>query len=129
MFTDNLEFLLEHRAILPEAMDAAFINSKGFGGNNATAAILSPKITKVMLEKKYGKYSMIKHAELNECVRQASLDYDDSMLAGENSVIYKYGDGVIEGNQLKLSKSIIKIPGQTHSISFNIPNPYSDMID
>ena len=129
VFTDNLEFLLEHRAILPEAMDAAFINSKGFGGNNATAAILSPKITKVMLEKKHGKASMIKHAELNECVRQASLDYDDSMLAGENSVIYKYGDGVIEGNQLKLSKSNIKIPGQKHSISLNIPNPYSDMID
>ena len=129
VFTDNLEFLLEHRAILPEAMDAAFINSKGFGGNNATAAILSPKITKVMLEKKHGKASMIKHAELNECVRQASLDYDDSMLAGENSVIYKYGDGVIEGNQLKLSKSNIMIPGQKHSISLNIPNPYSVMID
>ena len=129
VFTDNLEFLLEHRAILPEAMDAAFINSKGFGGNNATAAILSPKITRVMLEKKHGKTSMIKHTKLNECVRQASLDYDDSMLAGENSVIYKYGDGVIEGNQLKLSKSNIKIPGQKHSISLNIPNPYSDMID
>ena len=73
--------------------------------------------------------SMAKHSKLNECVRQASLDYDDSMLAGENSVIYKYGDGVIEGNQLKLSKNNIKIPGQKHSISLNIPNPYSDMID
>ena len=129
VFTDNLEFLLEHRAILPEGMDAAFINSKGFGGNNATAAILSPKITRVMLEKKHGKTSMVKHTKMNESVRQASLDYDDSMLAGENSVIYKYGDGVIEGNQLKLSKSNIKIPGQKHGISLNIPNPYSDMID
>ena len=129
VFTNNLEFLLEHRAILPDAMDAAFINSKGFGGNNATAAILSPKITRGMLEKKHGKTSMAKHSKLNECVRQASLDYDDSMLAGENSVIYKYGDGVIEGNQLKLSKNNIKIPGQKHSISLNIPNPYSDMID
>ena len=129
VFTNNLEFLLEHRAILPEAMDAAFINSKGFGGNNATAAILSPKITRGMLEKKHGKTSMVKHTKVNECVRQASLDYDDSMLAGENSVIYKYGDGVIEGNQLQLSKNNIKIPGQKHSISLNIPNPYSDMID
>ena len=129
VYTDKLDFLLEHRIINPEAMDAAFINSKGFGGNNATAAILSPRITKGMLEKKHGKTNMIKHNKLNESVKQASLDYDDSMLAGENSVIYKFGDGVIEGDQLEFVAETIKIPGQKHSISLNMPNPYSDMID
>ena len=38
----NLDFLLDHSVMAPSDMKAAFINSKGFGGNNATAAILSP---------------------------------------------------------------------------------------
>ena len=35
-------------------MDIAFINSKGFGGNNATATVLSPKVTMQMLAKRHG---------------------------------------------------------------------------
>jgi acetoacetyl-[acyl-carrier protein] synthase len=34
-------------------MDVAFINSKGFGGNNATAAVISPKVTLAMITKRY----------------------------------------------------------------------------
>ena len=51
----QVEFLLDHREIDPTTIDATFINSKGFGGNNATGAILSPTITRQMLEKKHGK--------------------------------------------------------------------------
>ena len=31
----HLKYLLKHEHIDPESMDTAFINSKGFGGNNA----------------------------------------------------------------------------------------------
>ena len=43
--TANLEFLLAHKDVGTEGMDAAILNSKGFGGNNATASILSPAFT------------------------------------------------------------------------------------
>ncbi|MAI41522.1 MAG: beta-ketoacyl synthase [Gammaproteobacteria bacterium] len=127
--TNNLDFLLEHREMLPDTMDAAFINSKGFGGNNATAAILSPQVTKNMLEKKHGKTVLMKHAKLNESVRETLENYDESMIAGENSIIYKFGEDVIEGSHLKLSNENIKIPGQKHNIQLDIVNPYSDMVD
>lgn len=126
---DNLDFLLEHREIDPTAVDSVFINSKGFGGNNATAAVLAPHITRQMLERKYGKDALVRHAKLNEAVNERIAAYDDSMIAGENSAIYQFGVGVIEGEELKITSSSISIPGQENEVSLDVPNPYSDFTD
>ena len=127
VFEDNVDFLLEHREIAPQDMAAAFVNSKGFGGNNATAAILSPSVTTSMMQKKHGKKSMAKHAKLNEGVSEATRAYDNAMISGENSVIYNFGVDVVEGDTLTLSKDSIKIPGQDREVTLDIPNPYEDM--
>ena len=126
---DNLDFLLEHREIDPTAVDSVFINSKGFGGNNATAAVLAPHITRQMLERKHGKDALVQHAKLNEAVNERIAAYDDSMIAGENSAIYQFGVGVIEGEELKITSSSISIPGQENEVSLDVPNPYSDFTD
>ena len=84
-------------------------------------------MTRKMMEKKHGKKALTKHAKQNESVMQASYDYDEAMLAGENSVIYKFGEGVIEGNQLKLSKDKIEIPGHKREVNLEMSNPYDDM--
>ena len=39
---DRLNFLTRHRTVERQALDAVLINSKGFGGNNASASILAP---------------------------------------------------------------------------------------
>ena len=127
VFEDNVDFLLEHREIAPQDMAAAFVNSKGFGGNNATAAILSPSVTTNMMQKKHGKKSMAKHARLNEGVTDTIRAYDNAMISGENSVIYNFGVGVVEGDSLTLSKDSIKIPGQDREVTLDIANPYDDM--
>ena len=124
---EHLEFLLEHREIDPETMDAVFINSKGFGGNNATAAVLSPTVTRRMLEKKHGKATITAHQRLNEAVRERIRAYDDAMISGENSTIYNFGVGVIEGEELTISDRAIRIPGQENEVSLEVPNPYPDM--
>ena len=126
---DNLDFMLEHREIDPTAVDSVFINSKGFGGNNATAAVLAPHITRQMLERKHGKDALVRHAKLNEAVNERIAAYDDSMIAGENSAIYQFGVGVIEGEELKITSSSISIPGQENEVSLDVPNPYSDFTD
>ena len=51
---EHLRFSMKHVEIDPTQMDGAFINSKGFGGNNATALILSPTVTRRMLAQKHG---------------------------------------------------------------------------
>ena len=123
----HLDFLLKHREVGKTDIDSVFINSKGFGGNNVTAAILGPHVVTAMLRKKHGKDALIKHAGLNESVKENIEAYDESMIAGKNSTIYNFGVGVIEGEELTISSNSISIPGQNKEISLNIENPYKDM--
>ena len=125
--SSNLDYLLKHREIDPSSMDASFINSKGFGGNNATAIVLAPHVTKSMLKKRHGKDKMKNHEHLNEAVQQRTKNYDDDMIKGDTSLIYKFGEGVIDGEELALSADKICIPGHVQDISLEIPNPYEDM--
>ena len=126
--SSHLDFMLQHREVEPDSIDATFINSKGFGGNNATAALLAPHIVRKMLEKKHGSNAMKAHSMRNETVKEVAVAYDDSMLAGENSAIYRFGEGVIEGNELSVSAEKIDIPGHQQPISLDVPNPYDDMV-
>ena len=123
----HLDFLLKHRHIGKTDIDSVFINSKGFGGNNATAAVLGPHVVTKMLRKKHGKAMLIKHGSLNESVKEKIEAYDESMIAGKNSTIYNFGVGVIEGEELSISSDGISIPGQDKEISLNVENPYEDM--
>ncbi|MBO6556530.1 MAG: beta-ketoacyl synthase [Pseudomonadales bacterium] len=124
----HLDFMLQHREIETTDMDAVFINSKGFGGNNATAAVMGPHVVRRMLEKKHGKDAMTRHAGLNEAVVEESAAYDESMIAGENSAIYNFGVGVVQGEELTISNSCISIPGLDNEVSLEVENPYSDFV-
>ncbi len=123
----HLEILLDHREIDAEQIDTAFINSKGFGGNNATAAILSPHVTRQMLEKKHGSRALDKRDKLNEKVLENTIAYDAATTAGENKTIYNFGVGVVAGEELELTSDAITIPGYRNSIDLNVDNPYKDM--
>ncbi len=127
VYQEGLEFLLEHREVDPTDIDATFINSKGFGGNNATAALLAPHVTRAMIEKRHGKDAMVKYARANESVKEAIADYDQAMINGENAVIYQFGEGVVEGSDLTLSGTSVSIPGLSKPISLEVANPYPDM--
>ena len=48
---DGLDFVLTSRE---QRIKAALINAKGFGGNNSTAAILSPEATAELLQSRHG---------------------------------------------------------------------------
>jgi len=125
--SSHIDILLDHKEIDPTKMDAAFINSKGFGGNNATGAILSPTITRKMLEKKHGRAKLTAHASANEQVQEKTAQYNTETNQGKNNLIYQFGIGVVTGDELSLSSTEISIPGLTRSISLEVPNPYEDM--
>ena len=79
-----------------------------------------------MLEKKHGKKALTEHAGINEHVQEKIQAYDDSMLEGENSTIYNFGVGVIEGEELEITADGISIPGQKNGVSLDVDNPYQD---
>jgi len=127
VYHDHLDLLLDHREVDPTKIDAAFINSKGFGGNNATAAILSPHATEQMLTRRHGADKMKEYSKRHEAVAEATATYDAETTAGKNALIYKFGVGVVEGSELSVSPDSIKIPGLAQEIDLHVANPYEDM--
>ncbi|KXJ57960.1 MAG: beta-ketoacyl synthase, partial [Colwellia sp. Phe_37] len=75
-----------------QAMDVAFINSKGFGGNNATATLFSPAVTLAMMEKRHGSDGMANYRDKNVLVEQARAKYQAQADNGEFQIIYRFGD-------------------------------------
>lgn len=129
VFKDNLDFLLQHRDVGKQGMDAVLINSKGFGGNNASASILAPHVTLRMLEKKHGRSAMTAYAQRNENVQEQSHAYDEAATGGEVGPIYRFDHNVLDGDALELSQSKLQVKGSQRSIDLNVPNPYADMCD
>lgn len=127
--TDNLDFLLQHREVGNTGMDAVLLNSKGFGGNNATASVLAPHITMKMLEKKHGKAAMQAYALRNEAVQEHAQAYDKATIAKQSEVIYRFDHHVMHGEDVSVATDTLRIRGAKGDISLRMPNPYADMCD
>jgi acetoacetyl-[acyl-carrier protein] synthase len=112
-----------------QAPDVAFLNSKGFGGNNATACILSPQQTQKMLEKRYGKKVMHAYAKANESVVHNSDLYNQSALQGDYRVRYNFGQNMIDDKEIELTKEKILVPGFGEAIDLSTENLYKEMVE
>ncbi|WP_444997627.1 beta-ketoacyl synthase [Aliikangiella sp. IMCC44359] len=128
VYDSNLEFCMQHKFAgnKGENMKATLINSKGFGGNNATGLVLSPQVTMEMLTNKHGQAAIDKHAEKNVTVKAAAKAYDDSVINGELSVIYNFGTDVMEGNDLNITQQGIELEKFKNQLKFEPENPFAD---
>jgi acetoacetyl-[acyl-carrier protein] synthase len=124
---EHLRFSMKHVEFDPTAMDGAFINSKGFGGNNATALLLSPTVTRRMLEQKHGAAALTAHDRRHESVQRQIEDYDVRMSRGEVAPIYQFGEGVLEATDLTITDTRIRVPGYAHPIELDVDDPYPEM--
>ncbi len=112
-----------------QAPDIAFLNSKGFGGNNATACVLSPKQTHLMLEKRYGKKAAQQYQTRNEKVVSQAQAYHQSALQGDYQIRYMFGQNMIDDKAIELSNQKITVPGFGESIDLVNENLYKDMLE
>lgn len=124
---DHLSFSQEHVEVDVNGFDAAFLNSKGFGGNNATGLILSPQYTIKMLEKKHGKKVFKKYKTLNESVVEKAAQYDLEATRGQTKAIYRDSEKVLDEKDLDLNEERMKIPGFDKTIDLKLKSPYPDM--
>ncbi len=129
VFASNLHLPFEHVKAAPDDYVGAFINSKGFGGNNATGFFMSPTQTQEMLAKRHGTSAINAYRDRNADVQDKAIAYDAATLAGETSPIYKFGEGVLEGTDLTFNEDSIAIPGFEKPVSLNLSNIYGDMTD
>lgn len=124
----NLQIGPEHVHVdSDEGIDIALINSKGFGGNNATGVVISPIQTKKMLLTRYGKQEYAEYRKRNDSVREQIKKYDEDTIRDGVATVYKYGEGVVEGEDLVLKTDEIAIPGWNRTVKLDPNNPYSDM--
>jgi acetoacetyl-[acyl-carrier protein] synthase len=125
----NLLLPMDHLQIDPGELEGAFINSKGFGGNNATGFFISPGFTEKMLTQRWGQKHMSAYRKRNEMVETTAADYNAGTDSGKYPPIYNFGDGVLDGNDISISKTQIGIPGFGQRVNLDLENPYKDMTE
>jgi acetoacetyl-[acyl-carrier protein] synthase len=121
----RLNFLLND-TVSPTKMEVSFINSKGFGGNNASAVLLSADKVNAMLLKRYGK-AFTHYIDRREITRKAAEDYAIQADRGNLEVIYRFGEELVDEKAVTITKMGMNIPGFSRKIEFNFKNLWQDM--
>ena len=122
---DHLAFNTEHREVDTAEQKYAIINSKGFGGNNASASLMSPLAAQRMLQTRYSGQAWKKWEQANERVRERQQAYDDGMIAGTVSPVYKFDHGVLGDGDVKVGAQQLTIG--PHTVRLDQVSPYDDM--
>jgi acetoacetyl-[acyl-carrier protein] synthase len=126
LYDDRLAIALKDTDLGSE-LEVAFLNSKGFGGNNATGVVLSPRRTNEMLAKRFGEKKMNQYFSKREQTNSLAQDYDDQCLAADMVPVYKFGNNLIDADEIVFSDELITVPGFKKGISLKRENIYKDM--
>ncbi len=118
VFADRLHIPMQDLTL--DAPQAAFINAKGFGGNNATATLFSPTVVGRYLDKKYGKKARADYHKKCEITEQSVAAYQAQADAGQLDPIYTFGSGVLDDDKIRLTAQEIELPGFAHPIDLQL---------
>lgn len=127
VFDERLQLSVSDIDVTESLPEVAFLNSKGFGGNNATAAILSPVVADRMLKKRHGDAAFIDYLLRREETRDKVEAYDISANCGDLKTIYRFGEDMIDESHIDLSDDAISVPGFAQSVNLKMDSLYSDM--
>ena len=129
VYHSNLNISSQHTEVGKKGLDIGIINAKGFGGNNATATLLAPHVVQTMLEKHYGKDTLVSYSKRNEKVLEKALSYDQSACIGKAETIYRFDYNVCDADNVHLSASELTIDGFNQSVSLDIQSPYAGLLE
>ena len=120
-------FPLKDLDVSDNQMQVAFVNSKGFGGNNATAVVLSPQQVEIMLDARYSGQQMADYKAKRAKTRDVAEAYANRADAAELDVIYRFGEDLVDEDRVMITEQGISVPGYARDIEFDLDNPYPDM--
>jgi len=109
-------------------MQVAFLNAKGFGGNNASAPVLSPIVVNSMLLKRHGSQAMTDYQLKRLSVIRQAHAYDQKALKGAFDVIYRFGDALLDQQNLTLGEEI-GVTGFAKNIKLKVKHGFADMCE
>ncbi|MBL0711885.1 MAG: beta-ketoacyl synthase [Colwellia sp.] len=126
VYSDRLNIATDHWHC--GDMDVAFINSKGFGGNNATAVVFSPKVTLTMMVKRYDEKAMDEYQQKLAHVEHAQHIYRQRANQGEFDILYKFGDNLFDEEAIDINDNSLTFSEFKHAIDLPTKNPFADMV-
>lgn len=125
VYQDHLKFLMQHEILShPRDMKGCIINSKGFGGNNASAFIMSPHHTLEMLNARHGKAVMSDYQKKAEHAVQTLAQNDEMRCRGEEPVVYHFGDRMLGMEDVEMTTQNIQFKHMLQKIELPLKNPY-----
>ncbi|MDF1758226.1 MAG: beta-ketoacyl synthase [Legionellaceae bacterium] len=126
----NLDILTDHKFVgdLGNEILATIINSKGFGGNNASTLILSPAQTIKMLTVKYGQETMDNYRKTNKSIKAHADEVDNTTCYGNERTIYKFGESIMDQDSVTISQTDIKLSEFERAINLPTTHLYEDYI-
>lgn len=128
VFAERLRFSVRDMDRSERPIDVAFLNSKGFGGNNATAAVFSSRIVEPMLLRRYGEQAYQAYIEQREQTRARAAAYDIDASRGQFNTIYHFGERMIDESDISFSADSISLPGFAQPIDLAFTNRFDDMV-
>ena len=106
--TAGLKFCLDNEERGTDELDIGLINAKGFGGNNATAVFLSPKLAQEYYGKQLnGKQDRKLAATAEKRRQQHRADAEQ----GKFQICYEVGEDVLTDEDVQLSENEVRIRG------------------
>lgn len=112
----HLNLSSEHSNIGAQNFSAALLNAKGFGGNNATAVMLSPVTVEKLINDKHGSQAFSQWQSSAEEARQAAHEYDKQCSTEGMSLTYLFDHEVRDGSHIRIDGDELHIEGYAKSI-------------
>ena len=107
VFKDNLDFFLDNKEFSSQK-DIAFLNSKGFGGNNATSALISSSLTEELLQRRFTEKELKAWKKKREATLKLREKNFELAVNSDIEPIYEFDKDVLDLADLEISKKNIK---------------------
>ena len=119
VFAQRLSFSTSDRELAETERQVAFLNSKGFGGNNATATIFAPEAIQGFLAQRYTAAERKQYAARREGVLEQRDNYLSEADAGRLNPRYFFGESLIDEKAIEISADKISLPGFSQVIDLD----------
>jgi len=126
VFDEHLSISQTDQNLGKEGAQIGFLNSKGFGGNNASATVLAPSLVSGYFERHYSKCELKAYYERREETIERSSVYINQADKGELKAIYEFGNNIVDESKIEITPEAIRVPGYKNTITLGDAEGFDD---
>ena len=126
VFADRLNLSKTDVNLGQEGAKVGFLNSKGFGGNNASATVLAPSLVSDYFERHYSKDELSRYYDRREETLARSAKYLEQADKGELKAIYEFGNNIVDESKIEITQDAIRVPGYKNEIALGGAEGFDD---